>query len=30
LAITIEIQNAPASSLAGTAAAYFFVGMEDD
>jgi hypothetical protein len=29
LAITIKIQNAPANSLAGTATAYFFVGMED-
>jgi hypothetical protein len=30
LAITIKIQNALANSLAGTAAAYFFVvGMED-
>jgi hypothetical protein len=29
LAIITKIQNAPANSLAGTAAAYFFVGMKD-
>jgi hypothetical protein len=29
LAIIIKIQNAPANLLAGTAAAYFFAGMED-
>jgi hypothetical protein len=29
LAITIKIQNVPANSLAGTAAAYFLLDFED-